>query len=229
MTSSAYLSLDWAAPKGSVPAKTLTSDSTPADMVCFSNCEGLFQRRPDGYEPLKDFRARLGKLIMDRAEKQVSCHFNAFAYAFLSGAKNIDLNLPEDRENSFREEEAEFREQLIELEKFEQLGEQISGLSDLTEKRYLEIRAVLGRTTARDERWVVAELLISGPATLKELQGTLGSNEGLLGAILRKLAELQVTEDFGQDQVAIRREALPYVYFLIREILGIDPLEILAR
>ncbi len=230
MKSFSLLTLDWNPPKESIPFSSHASHDTQSDSVYFSNCEGYFQRRPDGYASLRDFRKRLDELVDEKQGIKIRCHFNAFAYAFLVGTKNLDFHFPEKRENPFRTEEATFRNQLRQLERFEQLGEPLPKPAGIDAERYLEIRSLLGRTTARDERWVAAELLVSGPASLEELHDTLGSNKGLLAGILRSFAGLRITESRDDDQrTMIRREALPYVYFLVRETMGVDPLEILAR
>ncbi len=224
MNTFAYLTLGWDAPSESLlPASISSSETNSPSEIIFANCESLFQRRPNGYEPLRDFRAKLATL----AETQVKCHFNAFAYGFLTGAKNLDLSLPENRLNPFRDEEATFRAQLLALEKFEQFGEPLP--DGLSRTFYLGIRALLGRATARDERWVAAELLLSGPATASELHTVLGNSENLVTNILLKFRKLGITESWQDERSVIRREALPYLYFLVRELTGIDPLEILAR
>ena len=224
MSHSAYLTLGWDSPSDSLPPDSISSSETNSPQeLTFANCELLFQRRPQGYEPLRAFRSQLSKLT----ETSVKCHFNAFAYGFLTGAKNLDLSLPEDRLNPFRDEEKAFRNQLLALEKFEQLGEPLP--DGLSQTFYLEIRGLLARATARDECWIAAELLLSGPATAAELHTVLGSSEGLVTNILLKFHELGITEHREDERTVIRREALPYVYFLVRELNGIDPLEILAR
>ena len=93
----ALLTLDWEPPEGSVPATNvagLSPITTDAPLV-LANCESLFERHPKGYDPLKELEKTLPKLQEANPDAKFICHFNAFAYAFLKGAKNYDFLFPE--------------------------------------------------------------------------------------------------------------------------------------
>lgn len=223
----ALLTLDWVPPEGSRPAVDFVALAPPASegRLVLGNCEALFERHPDGYRPLKELEQALPQLESAHPGREIRCHFNAFAYAFLKGAKNYDFLLLEERNSPFRQEEAHFRALLNELERFEQRGETFP--ASLDRETYFALREIFTRRSAREERWTAAELLVSGPATAQSLTAALGSHEPTIRRALHRYQALGVLSLDG-EVACLSRLHLPLVYFFVRELMGIDPLELLV-
>lgn len=223
----AVLTLGWDAPSAeisgleAVQGDPVPSVSVSADEITVANCESLFQRHSKGYAPLKEFVKRAPFL----AKKKVTCHFNAFAYSFLKGAKNYDFLFPEVPDSPYRKNEQAFTETLAQLESFEQLGEKFPDRID--KETYLAVRKIFIRPGAREERWVPGELLLSGASTAKELAFILGTYDSLIERAFEQYQDLGILSMNG-EYATLSSSHLEIIYFFIRECLGIDPIESLT-
>lgn len=212
-----------AARDGSEYAARLVDDVADAGAV--HGLDELFRRHVDGgFGPLKRFVAALAN---EASPRDITCHIDAFAYAFIARAKNFDLLLPEGspQVGGFRlGYERKWRDRIEELEDFERLGENPS--SDTDRSHYVKLRPTVARRSARDERRALAVLLYSGPSTAVELRDELGLNESLALRVLAVLVGAGVVER-RDSAFALRTETLPVVLFSLRETMGVDPMAML--
>lgn len=219
--------LDEAATRGAdgyEAALTAELEQAPPATV-IEGLETLFRRRPNGFLPLKRF---IGALVSmpatgQRAEPLV-CRMDAFAYAFLKSAKNLDFMLPRPNpaQDDFGHVGKTWAETITALERFERTGEPLpSGLA-VTGAEYLAIREIISRPSARDELRALTVLLTSGPSTLKEISGDLGLNHTLGQRTLAAYEGVGVLERRPGEVFSIRKGALPLVVFCLREKMGID-------
>jgi hypothetical protein len=193
-----------------------------------SGLDALFRRHGAGFEPVKRLVATLARLEAEGLGP-VRSRVNAITYAFLQGAKNFDLLLPEDRgvPGPFRAALPGWRAQIAALEAFERDGDRPADpwLGDA----YLRLRPILARGSARDERRSLAVLLIAGPSSLEEIERDLGLSYDLSQRVLAPLVAIDLVERSAADQrFAVTNRALPLVLFALRETLGIDPLAVLG-
>ena len=199
-----------------------------------TNLESLFRRRARGFSGIKRFVARLSACA-ERLEtvKSIDVEVDAFAYAFLCGAKNFDFILPLAPNQKvsvpgflYDEYQHAWAKTLQQLELFETSGQP---LPKAERDLYLGIRKILGRPGARDEFRALATLLVSGPSTGSEISKDLGMPYDLSDRILpslRRAGAAESREDLG-DRFVIPLQAIPCVTFILREIGGIDLLPIL--
>jgi hypothetical protein len=195
-------------------------------------CDRMFRRRSRGFRRIQAFLAALNAIVQRHPGlPSVRCEMDAFAYAFLRGAKNIDFFLPEQRDvdggdpDLLRNHITEHRRQIRALERFERRGSR-SGLTDSESASYRELRRIVARPSARDERRALAVLLVSGPSTIVQISEDLGLSYTLGSRILPTMEGIGVLH-CRDGQYVIRTDALPRSVFLLRETLGIDLLEVL--
>lgn len=200
--------------------------------VTLTACDRLFRRRSRGFKKIQAFFAVLNEIVQQQADlPNIQCEIDAFAYAFLKGAKNVDFFLPEQR-NVDQGDSDLFRNRIVwhrrltrQLERFERRGSR-TGLPASETEGYCELRRILTRASARDERRALATLLVSGPSTVEQISDDLGLPYTLGPRILPTLEGIGVLER-RDGQYLIRVDALPRTAFLLRETLGIDLLEVL--
>lgn len=217
----AYLTLDWSPPPNSCDAQDILNGppvpASSSETLMIGNCESLFRRTPSGFADLK----KLPSALANYPEKKCLCHFNAFSYSFLVGAKNYDLQIPEQRDNLFRQSLPGFLRTLELLGEFEQTGRNFP--STLDKNQHLQARSLLTRPSARDERRILAELLISGPSTIEQLTEELDLWPDLTDRILKALGTLNLVSR--DDQVmSLNPDLLAVSYFLLRATFGLEPL-----
>ncbi len=183
----------------------------------------LFHRRVSGgFDPIKRF---LGALVSDPSSRDLMCHIDVFAYAFLKNAKNMDLSLPESAKGSadFRGNcEVPWQETLSQLERFERLGDPIE---PKTRTHYLALRKIALRKSARDEWRAMASLIFSGPASMEEISAELGLNYTLGPRLLKPFIDCEAVQvNLATQQYMIEEASIPFVLYFLRELLGLDPL-----
>jgi hypothetical protein len=184
--------------------------------------ELLFRRRTDGFGKLKKF---IGELLHLPAQENsmniIVCEIDAFAYAFLKGAKNFDFLLPLAKEPNpeFDAYCRTIHETIDQLKGFERRGRPIS--SEMKGK-YMALRSIVMRKSARDECRSLATLLISGPSTLDDIKYDLGLNYSLSQRTLAVFENCGVVERRNNGTFCIQKTALPVVVFSLREAMGID-------
>ena len=198
----------------------------------FQSTEQLFRRRAGAFSDIKRFVGGLSELVVSNPSLGVvRCEIDVFAYAFLKSAKNFDFFLPENQEKTglFRDTYPKLQKELAALESFERQGKIITAIDT---KAYLDLRRIVSRKSARDERRTLATLLVSGPSTKKEIKDDLGLPYGLSERILPTFKNIGVVKsevvDSENNRYVIREEALPRVIFCLREKNGIDLLETLG-
>ncbi len=203
-----------------------------AGEINLTACDRLFRRRIRGFQRIQAFLAALNELAQQQPDlPSIQCEIDAFAYAFLKGAKNIDFFLPEQRDidrsdaDLYRNRIAWYRHQTGLLERLERRGAR-GGLADSDSLAYCALRRILTRASARDERRALAALLVSGPSTIEQISEDLGLSYTLGPRILPTLESIGVLQRRG-EQYLIRTDALPRTVFLLRETLGIDLLGVL--
>jgi hypothetical protein len=188
--------------------------------------ENLFRRRPGDFGPLKQF---VGALASMRSPGKLSeplvCRIDVFAYFFLKSAKNLDFVLPRrgggnDEFDNLRETWAE---KIRALERFERTGEALPA-GTVEASRYLGIREIISRPSARDELRALTVLLTSGPSTLAEISDDLGLNYPLGQRALAAYEHeaVGVVERRRGEIFTIVKDYLPLVVFCLREKMGID-------
>jgi hypothetical protein len=194
-----------------------------------SGLENLFRRRPGGFGP---FRRFVGALASVRSSGKLSeplvCRIDVFAYAFLKSAKNLDFVLPrrkaEKGENDDYGNASETWAKTIEaLEHFERTGRSLPK-GTVEASRYLAIREIISRPSARDELRALAILLTSGPSTSAEISNDLGLNYTLGQRTLAAYEDpdVGVVERRSGGKFSIVKSSLPLVVFCLREKMGID-------
>jgi hypothetical protein len=193
--------------------------------------EQLFRRRAEGFTEIKEFVGALTTIATsEEGIGTVRCHIDAFAYAFLKGAKNFDFLLPEEKDKSgpFRLILPKWEEKITALEEFERTGESPPPEIELFKEQYLDLRKIITRKSARDERRSLATLLVSGPSTLKEIKDDLGLNYSLSQRTIGTFTEIGVVIQRQDDErYVISQEPLLIVVFCLREVMGLDYLSVL--
>ncbi len=209
--------------------KRLGALSSGAQPIIIKGDDQLFRRRTRGFKDIKVFAGKLNQVLAKHGDLgDVHLEIDAFAYAFLKGAKNFDFFLPETPAKSgpYRDVLSEWNAQIEALETFERDG--IASPS-IDTKAYLALRRIVARKSARDELRALASLLMSGPSTQEEVGKDLGLAYGLAERILPTLQEIEVLEFREDGRYAVRKEALPRVVFCLREVMGLDLLPVLER
>jgi hypothetical protein len=189
--------------------------------------ESLFRRRANGFAAIKQFAGTLNEVDVFRPVfETVQCEIDVFAYAFLKKAKNFDFFLPETQEKkgSFRALYPQWRQEMADLEAFERRGKHASRIDV---NGYLQLRRIIARKTARDERRVLATLLVSGPSPREEIREDLGLPYNLAERILPTLQNIDVLDIRNQNCYVIDIAVLPRVLFCLREVMGLDLLSAL--
>lgn len=195
--------------------------------VAIDELDRLFRRRTKGFDDIKKFVGALITILDDdKSLGPVICNIDVFAYAFLKGAKNFDLLLPEDKPTgSFRSIFPQWKAEIRELEDFERFGKTISQDS---KDKYLKLRKIIIRKSARDECRSLATLLVSGPSTLDEISDDLALNYPLSQRTIGAFTMIGVVEKRpADDKYVISTAVLPMVVFGLREMMGLDLLNIL--
>ena len=130
----------------------------------------------------------------------------------------------------YREYEGEWGEKILPaLENFERLGNPFPEGFNIEKGEYLGLRGVLSRISARDERRSLATLLVSGPSTMEEISKDLNLNYTLGNRILGIFADIGIVNIQDNDKYIISLDKLPLVVFFLREIMGLDYLEMLKE
>jgi hypothetical protein len=191
----------------------------------------LFRRQSLGFSAIKSLVSALSVFEHQSGNdsETLICGCNALVYAFLVGAKNFDFILPEHNDHSvssFRCSLPAWTSTIEQLENFEREGMSMSDRA--LQQTYLNIRPVMTRPTARDERRSLCTLLMSGPSTPDEITQDLGLPYTLSERVLSPFIESGIVESTGSDeQYVITRANIPLVVYLVRETLGVDPLKML--
>lgn len=196
------------------------------------SCEMLFRRRAGGFGPLKEFLACA--LSPELGGVEIECRFDAFAYAFLSSAKNMDLLLPVNANavsprSDFGRVLRRLTADLHRLSVFERTGRR-PGDAEMTD-RYLATRRILSRASARDERRVLSTLFVSGPSTVLEISEDLGISQNLAARVLAMLTESGCVSARAAQRYAVDDDprSLAVAYYLVRETLGLSLLSTLEQ
>jgi len=186
--------------------------------------ERLFRKRANGFGDIKDFVGTLS--LTPLADVAVQCHIDVFAYAFLKGAKNFDLLLPENpaKTGPFRDVQPYWDKIIAALEELERRGQPLPPDLAVSKGHYLALREVLARPSTRDEKRALATLLYSGPSTLAEIAADLGMNYSLSQRTIGVFTANGTVEERARGVYAIVETALPLVVFCLRETMGLEPL-----
>ncbi len=203
--------------------------------------EQLFRRNINGFGSIKKFVASLILIVTkENGFGDVYCLMDVFSYAFLKGAKNIDFQLPERKDDDFPDEVAGLdlyrncekkwnKKDIPALEEFERTGKRLPQKFIITEKEYLRLRSILTRGSARDEQRSLATLLVSGPSTMKEISDDLGLNYSLGDRVLGVFVDNGIVRAWKNGKYVIFSDKLPAVIFFLREIMGLDYLRSLQE
>jgi len=211
---------------------TLATTLKAVGKAPISGLESLFRRRTRGFETLKKFVAALVSLPHPAATADpLICRIDAFAYAFLRGAKNLDFQLPlDDKLNAeFRKTHAAWSHTIMALEDFERLGRPLVKDANISTDHYLALRHIISRPSARDERRTLATLMVSGPSSMKEISEDLGLNYSLGQRTVATFLEKDLVERRSGEIFAIAEPALPLAVFGLRESMGLDLLTVLQK
>ena len=190
----------------------------------------LFRRSPSGFEPIKRFVSHLASLPeRPSSPNSLICEIDAFAYAFLKGAKNFDLSLPlgDAGHSAFGRTRRSWERTLEAIARFERLGVALPADAGVGTTQYLAVRNIITRVSARDERRTITTLLVSGPSKLTEISEDLGLNYTLGPRILAAFESTGVIERRPDETYAISEAALPLAIFFLRETMGLDLLSVL--
>lgn len=150
---------------------------------------------------------------------------NAFLYAFLCPAKNLDLFLTENTD-AIASGVGEISDKMKVLDGFER--DAMTQPDEALVSRYLALRRVIARTSARDEQRTLAALLFSGPGTAQQVADDLGISENLAARMLRALGPV-LQETDGRFLICNDTDSLAVVLYLLRSTLGVDPITVLRR
>ena len=208
---------------------------TSSKSIIIHSTEQLFRRNVNGFADIKQFVASLISIVTkEEGIGDVYCLMDVFSYAFLKGAKNFDYQLPEIKNNFhkdivrsdlYRECEGKWSKEILPaLEDFERIGKPFPEGFSVEKEKYLRLRDILSRGSARDERRSLATLLVSGPSTMKEISEDLGLNYTLGNRILGIFADkdIKVVDIQNNGKYVIYQDKLPLVVFFLREIMGLD-------
>jgi len=196
-----------------------------------SGLEQLFRRRTGGFDAIKQFVAALLSIATEASAPPLACRIDAIAYALLAGAKNFDLIAPPAKQGNepFRAVLTDWRCAIGALESFERTGHPLPKDSVITSDVYLKVRKIVARPNARDERNILAALLVSGTSTQAELSIDLGLGGPLVDRILATFESVGMLQRRNASLYTIAEPYLPVALFGLRETLGLDPVAILAR
>jgi hypothetical protein len=197
--------------------------------LCIKGVEKLFRRQISGFSRVQWFVGQLNDVVTaNPILDDVHCEIDVFAYAFLKGAKNFDLFLPEvePKQGPFRDIYPKWKERMDALMRFERDGIKPP---QADADAYVALRRILFRPTTRDEQRTLIMLLVNGPSTSQEITRDLDLPYSLGARILPMLEEIKVLAHRGVGEYAIRSDALPRVVFCLREAMGFDLLPILER
>ncbi len=216
-----------AAQHGEAYSRALAAElATAPQGTEITGLDRLFRRRPGEFGPLKKLVGGLALLpAPTKLTGPLVCRIDAFAYAFLKSAKNLDFVLPRRTggDDDFKRIRTSWDATIDALERFERRGETLP--DDTVEPaRYLGIREIVTRPSARDELRALTVLLTSGPSTLEEISSDLGLNHTLGQRTLAayEQAPVAVIERRPGETFSIVADALPLVVFCLRETMGID-------
>lgn len=189
------------------------------------NLDSTFRRRPSGYGPIQ----RIVSSLVDQ-EREIRCQIDAFAFAFLKGAKNYDMLMTVDPD-SLRQVQTqlnEWKKAVDALTEFERRGNPLNEPWLSLKPIYLALRSIVGRASARDERRTLVLLLVTGPASSDEIKEDLRLNYSLSKRVMSALVNTgALTYRKETSHYAIRQETIPVVLFLVRELMGLDMLAML--
>jgi len=177
--------------------------------------EGAFRRRASDIGPIRD----LVTALLD-VEGDIRCRIDAFAYAFLRGAKNYDsfMNVDGESLKALRSRVLGWRQTLDALTDLERLGKEPTGTSthwQRTKNCYLALRAIVGPDSARDERRALVVLLVTGPAGSDEIRDDLRLNYSLSRRV-------KALADGLGDLRALDRELLMRLFLSYRDLSAWD-------
>ena len=193
------------------------SNETQIELVLDWQKASHLRRNSTGFNTIKELAAAVGN---DQTIK-----INAFLYAVLCPAKNLDLFLNENVD-SIKEPVEEIAEKMSRLEDFEREG--ISSSKSL-EQCYLDIRGVAARPSARDEQRCLALLLFNGPSTPGQIASELGIEENLAVRLCRALDPVVDPIEEGKFALKENNDVRTVVAYLVRSTLGLDPIRVLER
>ena len=204
--------------------------------VRIANLDGLIRRTPDGFDAVKRLVAavlRWGEAHADR-KPEVVCSINAFTYAFLKGAKNFDLIMPQrramDTRSGFGAVLDRWQRAVTDLEDFERAGKPLPKEPVDLRPVYLALRSALMRKSARDERRVLTLLMLVGPSTLQEIASELGLSHDLARRTLTPYLNAGLVETVPDEEprYCVAETYLPVALFGLREAVGLDLVRALA-
>jgi hypothetical protein len=185
-----------------------------------------------GYSEIKNFVAALISIVTKNNNfGDVKCRVDVFCYAFLKGAKNFDFLLPEsknnltqeeDKSNLYRQCEKEWAKVIKALEEFERIGKPFPEAKGITKNHYLDLRHIMAKNSARDERRSLATLLVTGPSTMNEISKDLGLNYSLSQRVLGVFVDIEIVEIQDDNKYVISTYKIPLVVFFLRETIGLD-------
>lgn len=213
-------------------AKALATALNSADNAQLTGLEHLFRRRTGGFEKIKRFVGALASIPRsDAYPDPLVCRIDAFAYAFLKGAKNFDFVLPlGDAVNSdFRKTYAAWSRTITALENFERVGKRLPKDAGVSADQYVALRSIVSRSSARDERRALGTLLVSGPSTMEDISKDLGLNYSLSQRTVTTFETMGTVERRSGGIFAVAKSALPLVVFGLRESMGLDLLSSLPK
>ncbi|NQY37257.1 MAG: hypothetical protein HRT37_20305 [Alteromonadaceae bacterium] len=186
----------------------------------------LLRKRIDGFD---DIQKLTGAMLGAAKPINVIFEINIFAYAYLKYVKNYDIFMS-PTQNCLVDIEPEIKKwkSIVKaLEDFERLGQDLSQELAYLKVPYLKLRAIVARSTARDEQRALAVLFISGPSNSKDIGLDLGLNYSLNKRIMTAMVTTGTISDNrinsqGEIVYALKDETIPIVMFLVREIIGLD-------
>ena len=196
--------------------------------VTILGLEQLLRHSTDKFKPIQKFVSNL--LEVSSANKELGmlfCRIDAFAYAFLRGVKNLDLFLPESAVvGPFRKVLNDWSKTITTLEDFECLGKAFSPEIRLSANQYLDLRRLIARSSARDERRILTTLLVNGPSSEEEIAVDLGLDYAAGQRSLELFVDIGVVELRAREAYTLVQATLPLVVFCLRETMGIDLLAV---
>lgn len=166
------------------------------------------------------------KELAESAGSENPLVINAFLYAFLCPAKNLDLFLAENVD-AISSDVVSIETKMRALEAFERDATALP--TEGLRKTYLAARNIAACKSARDEQRTLATLLFSGPSTAEQIAEDLGISENLAGRTLRVLGSVAEEQTPGRFALRTDTDTLAVVLQLLRSTLGLDPIRVLRR
>ena len=187
------------------------------DWPTLANGESL-RRNTTGFGTIKN--------LIAASRDNEPLEINAFLYAFLVSAKNINLFLKANDERTKAPIQT-ICDKMNAIARLEREGTKPEDDSLL--RIYKRTRLIAARPNTRDEQRTLATLLFSGPSTPEQIEADLGIDKNLVARIFRALSPLIEQTEADSNRFVLRSDhnSLAVTLYLLQYTLGLEPVRVL--